>query len=82
MAPAELDTLSESLNGMAARLEELIAEITSERDRDRAMLGSLAEGVLAVGPGGEVTVANRRPSATCNSAAPGRPCRWRPCPRS
>jgi two-component system sensor histidine kinase ResE len=59
MAPAELDTLSESLNGMAARLEELIAEITSERDRDRAMLGSLAEGVVSVGPEGDVTVANR-----------------------
>jgi signal transduction histidine kinase len=59
MAPAELDTLSESLNGMAARLEELVDEITTERDRDRAMLGSLAEGVVSVGANGEVTVGNR-----------------------
>jgi two-component system sensor histidine kinase ResE len=59
MAPAELDTLSESLNGMASRLEDLIAEITTERDRDRAMLGSLAEGVVSVAANGEVTVANR-----------------------
>jgi signal transduction histidine kinase len=59
MAPAELDTLSESLNGMASRLEDLIDEITAERDRDRAMLGSLAEGVVSVAAGGEVTVANR-----------------------
>jgi len=58
LSPTELDTLSQSLNGMAARLESLVAEITSERDRDRAMLGSLAEGVVAVGPAGEVTVAN------------------------
>ncbi len=71
MAPAELDTLSESLNGMAARLEELIAEITSERDRDRAMLGSLAEGVLAVGPGGEVTVANRAAERYLNLGGAG-----------
>lgn len=58
VAPQELVTLSESLNGMAGRLESLVAEITSERDRDRAMIGSLAEGVLAVGPDGTVTVAN------------------------
>ena len=47
-----------SINGMAERLESLVAEITSERDRDRAMIGSLAEGVLAVAPDGTVTVAN------------------------
>lgn len=58
IAPEEIVTLGESLNGMAGRLQSLVAEITSERDRDRAMIGSLAEGVLTVGPDGTVTVAN------------------------
>jgi signal transduction histidine kinase len=58
VAPQELATLSEGLNGMAERLQSLVAEITRERDRDRAMIGSLAEGVLAVDPDGAVVVAN------------------------
>ena len=58
IAPQELHTLGEGLNGMAGRLQSLVAEITRERDRDRAMIGSLAEGVLAVDPDGSVVVAN------------------------
>ncbi|HMN98960.1 MAG TPA: ATP-binding protein [Miltoncostaeaceae bacterium] len=58
IAPQELATLGEGINGMAARLQSLVAEITRERDRDRAMIGSLAEGVLAVDPDGAVVVAN------------------------
>jgi len=58
IAPQELATLSEGLNGMAERLQSLVGEITRERDRDRAMIGSLAEGVLAVDPEGAVVVAN------------------------
>jgi two-component system sensor histidine kinase ResE len=58
VAPEELATLGEGLNAMAARLQSLVAEITRERDRDRAMIGSLAEGVLAVAPDGAVVVAN------------------------
>lgn len=58
VAPQELATLGEGLNGMAARLQSLVAEITRERDRDRAMIGSLAEGVLAVDPDGALVVAN------------------------
>ena len=58
IAPQEIVTLGESLNGMAGRLQSLVAEITSERDRDRAMIGSLAEGVIAVAPDGTVAVAN------------------------
>jgi two-component system sensor histidine kinase ResE len=58
VAPQELATLGEGLNGMAERLQSLVAEITRERDRDRAMIGSLAEGVLAVDPEGAVVVAN------------------------
>ena len=58
VAPAELVTLGDSLNGMAAQLQSLVAEITGERDRDRALIGSLAEGVIAVAPDGAVVVTN------------------------
>ena len=58
VAPEELATLGDSLNGMAAQLQSLVAEITSERDRDRALIGSLAEGVIAVAPDGAVVVTN------------------------
>jgi two-component system sensor histidine kinase ResE len=57
-SPAELVTLGSSLNGMATRLESLVAETVSERDRARSLISSLAEGVLAVTPEGDVTVAN------------------------
>jgi two-component system sensor histidine kinase ResE len=58
VAPQELVTLGESLNGMAERIQSLVGQITDERDRDRAMMASLAEGVLAVAPDGTVTLAN------------------------
>lgn len=57
--PAEMQMLADSLNVMAGRLEGLVSDITHERDRATAMIGSLAEGVVAVGPDGHVTVANR-----------------------
>ena len=59
--PRSCRCCSRSINGMAGRLESLVGEITSERDRDRAMIGSLAEGVLTVAPDGTVTVANDAP---------------------
>ena len=58
VAPQELTSLGHSLNAMAERLEGLVAETLSDRDRARALVSSLAEGVLAVGDSGEVTVAN------------------------
>lgn len=57
-APQELTSLGTSLNAMASRLEGLVAETVSDRDRARALVASLAEGVLAVSQRGEVTVAN------------------------
>lgn len=57
--PAEMQMLADSLNVMAGRLEGLVSDITHERDRATAMIGSLAEGVVAVGPDGDITVANR-----------------------
>jgi len=58
-SPRELADLRESLNGMAARLENLVDETIRERDRARELVASLAEGVLAVASNGEVTVANQ-----------------------
>jgi signal transduction histidine kinase len=57
-SPRELASLGESLNRMAERLEALVAETRAERDRAQGLVASLAEGVLAVGADGEVTVAN------------------------
>jgi signal transduction histidine kinase len=57
-APQELTSLGTSLNAMASRLEGLVAETVSDRDRARALVASLAEGVLAVSERREVTVAN------------------------
>jgi signal transduction histidine kinase len=58
VGPVELRTLGASLNRMAGRLETLVGEITHDRDRAEGLVASLAEGVLVVGPDGEVTVAN------------------------
>ncbi len=57
-SPVELSSLAKSLNLMAARLEGLVDETVSDRDRARGLVASLAEGVLAVSDRGEVTVAN------------------------
>ena len=57
-SPQELTSLGTSLNSMAARLEGLVAETVSDRDRARALVASLSEGVFAVTDTGEVTVAN------------------------
>lgn len=57
-SPAELTSLAGSLNTMAARLEGLVDETVSDRDRAEGLVASLAEGVLAVSDRGEVTVAN------------------------
>jgi len=56
--PLELRTLGNSLDRMAGRLEGLVDEITHDRDRAEGLVASLTEGVLVVGPDGEVTVAN------------------------
>lgn len=58
LVPTELVVLRDSLDGMAARLQSFVGAITDERDRDRAMIGSLAEGVLTVAPDDTVMVAN------------------------
>ena len=92
VAPEELQVLRRSINGMAERLESLVGAITSERDRDRAMIGSLAEGVLVVGSGRDRHGRQRRreplprPARGRRAGAARRPARrsstpcWRPAP--
>ncbi len=58
LPPREVASLGASLNGMARRLEGLVGELTSERDRARGLVASLAEGVLAVSRDGDLLVAN------------------------
>jgi len=57
-SPREITSLAGSINRMASRLEGLVDETVSDRDRARALVASLAEGVLSVNYQGEVTVAN------------------------
>lgn len=72
-APREVATLAESLNRMAGRLEDLVADVTGERDRARSLIGSLAEGVLAVDPDGQVTMANAAARRSLGIPAEGLP---------
>ena len=46
----ELGSLSETLNQMAAQLEERISTINEQRNTQEAILGSMNEGVIAVDP--------------------------------
>jgi len=54
----ELDGLSTSLNDMIARTDELIGDLTLEKDRSRAILSSIAEGLVVVRRSGLVMEAN------------------------
>ncbi len=58
LPPRELAMLGGSLNGMASRLEGLVGELTSERDRARGLIASLAEGVVAITEDDDVVAAN------------------------
>ena len=60
-SPRELAILSEGLNRMAGRIEDLVEDATHERDRTNDLIASLEEGVIGVGHDGGILVAN--PSA-------------------
>lgn len=57
--PRELAALSTDINAMATRVDELVADLTDERDRTAAIIASLVEGVLAVDGDGRITLANQ-----------------------
>lgn len=56
--PRELASLSVDVNVMAGRVDELVRDLTDERDRTAAIVASLAEGVLAVDRDGRMVLAN------------------------
>ncbi len=56
--PRELDSLATDINAMAERLDGLVGELTDERDRATAMIGSLSEGVVAIDHDGRIVLAN------------------------
>lgn len=56
--PRELASLSVDVNAMAARVDDLVRDLTDERDRTAAIIASLAEGVLAVDGHGRMVLAN------------------------
>lgn len=54
----EIGNLARSINHMAKRLKGTIAEISRERNRVRAILDSMADGVIAVDKTGRVLLVN------------------------
>ncbi len=57
-APREVATLADGLNRMADQIEGLLGTVTGERDRARALVAGLAEGVVMVDVSDEVLIAN------------------------
>ncbi len=57
-APREVATLADGLNRMADQIEGLLSTVTGERDRARALVAGLAEGVVMVDALDEVLIAN------------------------
>ncbi len=56
---AEMAALSESLNDMAAQLDERLRAVTKERNQQEAVLSSMVEGVLAVDNQGRIMTFNQ-----------------------
>jgi len=54
----EVDALAGAVTTMAARLDERLHRITAERNELEAILGSMTEGVLAIGADGRVAGVN------------------------
>lgn len=55
---SEMTVLSESLNDMAAQLDERLRAVTEERNQQEAVLSSMVEGVLAVDNQGRIMTSN------------------------
>lgn len=82
---AEVAVLSESLNEMAAQLDERLRLVTKERNQQEAVLSSMVEGVLAVDNQGRIMTFNQAatrltginfeqaPNQTLGAVAPNTP---------
>lgn len=55
----EIGALAETMNEMAAQLEERLQTLTKERNQREAVLSSMVEGVLAVDTGGHIISLNK-----------------------
>jgi two-component system phosphate regulon sensor histidine kinase PhoR len=63
---AELDDLAKALNEMATQLQDRILTITRQRNELKAILASLAEGVLAVDSRGRIVSVNKAAARLLN----------------
>ncbi len=63
---AELDDLAKALNEMATQLQDRILTITRQRNEVKAILASLAEGVLAVDSRGRIVSVNKAAARLLN----------------
>ena len=63
---AELDDLAKALNEMATQLQDRILTITRQRNELKAVLSSLAEGVLAVDARGRIVSVNKAAARLLN----------------
>lgn len=55
----EVGELADAFNYMAARLRQMVALITAERDRMAAILSNMGDGIFVVDAGSKVTAANQ-----------------------
>ncbi len=67
---SEIGTLAETMNEMAAELEERLQSISKERNQREAVLASMVEGVLAVDTDGRIISLNRAAAQFFNIALP------------
>jgi len=56
--PTEIVELAQSFNSLADSLQRTLGELQHEQARLRGILASVAEGIIAVGPTGRVTLVN------------------------
>jgi two-component system, OmpR family, phosphate regulon sensor histidine kinase PhoR len=69
---AEMGALAETMNTMAAQLEDRLRVLAGERNEREAVLSSMTEGVLAVDTDGRVLSLNRAAAHTFQVADPAR----------
>jgi len=76
LGSAEVGALAETMNQMAAQLEERLQTVSKERNQREAVLSSMVEGVLAVDTDGHIISLNKAAAQFFNvfqpETAPGR----------
>lgn len=68
---AEIGSLAETMNQMAAQLEERLQTVSKERNQREAVLFSMVEGVLAVDTDGRIISMNKAAAQFFNVFRPG-----------